>query len=140
MKAAGWPVAELFDRPLAGLFSVEPLVDSASRSPSVLNGGLDKVNPLFWVTILAAASAIDLYQINLANDNKKDYFPGNLGFDPLGLYPKDKEGQLRMQQKEIKNGRLAMIAITAFAVQEYVSNVGVVEETPFFFKPFLGLF
>ena len=28
-----------------------------------------------------------------------------------------------------------MIAITAFAVQEFVSKVGVVDETPMFFKP-----
>jgi len=116
------------------------VVDAAGRSPSVLNGGLDKVNPLFWVTILAVASVIDVYQINRANENQEDYFPGNLGFDPLELFPQTKEGQLRMQMKEIRNGRLAMIAITAFAAQEYVSNLGVVNETPAFFKPFFGLF
>ncbi|KAG7338220.1 chlorophyll A-B binding protein [Nitzschia inconspicua] len=38
-----------------------------------------------------------------------DYFPGNLNFDPLGLYPKDKKGQLEMQAKEIRNGRLARL-------------------------------
>ena len=46
-------------------------------------------------------------------------------------------GRKRMQLAEIKHGRLAMIAITAFAVQEYVSKVPVVKETPFFFKPLL---
>jgi Chlorophyll A-B binding protein len=40
-----------------------------------------------------------------------------------------------MQLKEIKNGRLAMIAITAFSVQEFVSKIGVVDETPIFFMP-----
>ena len=75
-------------------------------------------------------------QINKANSDP-DYTPGNLGFDPLGLYPKDEEGQKQMLAKELRNGRLAMIAITAFAVQEYVTNSGVVDQTPFFFK-FLG--
>ena len=42
-----------------------------------------------------------------------------------------------MQTAELKNGRLAMIAITAFAVQEAVTKLGVVDETPIFFKPLL---
>lgn len=113
LQAAGWPVAELFDRPLAKVFGADPVVDSVSRSPSVLNGGLDKVNPLFWVTIILAASAIDIFQINVANDeSNEDYFPGNIGFDPLELYPVTQAGREKMQMKEIRNGRLAMIAST----------------------------
>lgn len=106
-------MAELFDRPLAKVFGADPVVDSVSRSPSVLNGGLDKVNPLFWVTIILAASAIDIFQINVANDeSNEDYFPGNIGFDPLELYPVTQAGREKMQMKEIRNGRLAMIAST----------------------------
>jgi len=51
------------------------------------------------------------------------------------LYPKDEKGKKWMQTAEIKNGRLAMIAITAFAAQEFVSHVAIIDETPFFFKP-----
>ena len=51
------------------------------------------------------------------------------------LYPKDEEGQAWYQLAEIKNGRLAMIAIVAFAVQELVTQTGVVDATPVFFKP-----
>jgi len=40
-----------------------------------------------------------------------------------------------MQLAEIKNGRLAMISIFGFAIQEFVSKSGVVDETPFFFFP-----
>ena len=40
-----------------------------------------------------------------------------------------------METAEIKNGRLAMIAITAFAFQELVTQTGVVNETPLFFRP-----
>jgi len=40
-----------------------------------------------------------------------------------------------MQLAEIKNGRLAMIAIFGFAIQEFVLKSGVVDETPFFFLP-----
>jgi len=36
---------------------------------------------------------------------------------------------------EIKHGRLAMLAVLGFALQEYVTKMGVVDETPFFFFP-----
>jgi hypothetical protein len=40
---------------------------------------------------------------------------GDLGFDPLGLAPKDDPVAWKeMQTKELNNGRLAMIAIAAF--------------------------
>merc|ERR1712006_73936 len=57
------------------------------------------------------------------------------GFDPLGLYPKDEAGKMEMQEKEMIHGRVAMVAIVAFAAQEFVSKVPVTRETPFFFEP-----
>jgi len=135
LAAAGWPLSELWDKKVASLFGLPALVDSGDRAPSLLNGGLGKVSPVYWIGVLILAGAIDIFGITRARSNTQDYFAGNLGFDPLGLYPKEKQGQLDMQLKEIKNGRLAMIAITAFAFQEFVSKVGVVDETPIFFKP-----
>ena len=135
LAAAGWPVSELFDAKLAKLFGMTPIVDAADRAPSVLNGGLGKVSPVYWVACLAGAAAIDLYGIMKAS-KKTGYTPGDLGFDPLGVFPDDAEGQQWMETAEIKNGRLAMIAITAFAFQELVTKIGVVDETPLFFKPF----
>ena len=112
-----------------------PALDTADRVPSILNGGLGKISPLYWIGCIGVAAAIDLFGTSQAQKSAAGYFPGNLGFDPLGLYPKDAEGQKNMQLKEIKNGRLSMIAITAFAVQEAVTKLGVVDETPIFFKP-----
>lgn len=143
LAAAGWPLSELWDRSLASMFGLDPVVDAANRAPSILNGGLGKVTPVYWVACLGAAAAIDLYQISKADSLKGDdnyRFPGDLKFDPLGLYPKDTEGQKRMQTAEIKNGRLAMIAITGFAVQEFVQGSAVVDQTPLFFQPFGGIF
>ncbi len=45
----------------------------------------------------------------------------------------------KKKDAELNNGRLAMIAITAFAIQESVSSSGVIQETPQFFQ-FLGGF
>lgn len=38
-----------------------------------------------------------------------------------------------MELAEIKHGRLAMLAITAYAAQEFISGIPVVQQTPFFF-------
>ena len=40
-----------------------------------------------------------------------------------------------MRTSELKNGRLAMMAITGMAIQEAVFKKPVVEQTPIFFKP-----
>jgi hypothetical protein len=132
---AGWPLSEVLDKKIAAALSLPPILDGSDRAPSLLNGGLGKISPLYWVVTLLAAAAIDFYGIQRSNNNAPGYFPGNLGFDPLGVYPKDAQGQKWMQLAEIKNGRLAMVAITAFAFQEFVTKSGVVDQTPIFFKP-----
>merc|ERR1719183_1207632 len=109
------------------------MLAAADRVPSLLNGGLGKVSPLYWGIVIGLSAAIDLYGIS--RQGTAGYIPGDLGFDPLGLYPKSPEERKDMQLKEIKNGRLAMIAVTGFAIQEAVKGVGVIDETPFFFKP-----
>ena len=53
---------------------------------------------------------------------RPDYSPGDLGFDPLGLKPKDAAGLKTMQTKEINNGRLAMIACAGIVGQELVTG------------------
>lgn len=129
LAAAGWPLSELFDKKLASLTGLPAILDKTDRAPSVLNGGLGKISPAYWAVCLLGAAAIDLYGIKKAS-NEPGYFPGNYQFDPLGMYPKDAEGQKRMQLAEIKNGRLAMIAITGFAIQELATKTGVVDATP----------
>lgn len=49
---------------------------------------------------------------------KPDYYPGDLGFDPLGLKPSDPKELKKMQEKEIANGRLGMLAAAGFLAQE----------------------
>jgi len=144
LAAAGWPVSELFDRKITDVIDADfgltlsPLVDGSDRVPSLLNGGLDHVSPYFWGFCLGLTAAIDLKGIRnsrYADDDDGTYLPGDYGFDPLRMYPTDEEGQERMQLAEIKHGRLAMLAVVGFATQEFVSQVGVVDETPAFFNP-----
>ena len=53
---------------------------------------------------------------------RPNYTPGDLGFDPLSLKPKDEAGLFAMQEKELRNGRLAMIAIAGMTVQELTTG------------------
>ena len=53
---------------------------------------------------------------------KEDYYPGDLGFDPLGLKPTNTVELKEMQTKELNNGRLAMIAVAGMVGQELASG------------------
>ena len=53
---------------------------------------------------------------------KSSYEPGNLGFDPLKLLPTSLQAASSMREKELNNGRLAMIASAGFVGQELVTG------------------
>merc|ERR1712176_1680404 len=53
---------------------------------------------------------------------RDDYYPGDIGFDPLGLKPEDPAEFAEMQTKELQHGRLAMLAASGMIVQELVTN------------------
>jgi len=135
LAAVGWPLAELFDKSIAGFLGLEPALTSTGASPSLLNGGLDKIEPDYWVIVVAIAGLAELASSDTKEAKGKDYVLGDCGFDPLGLFPEDKDGKFAMQTKEIKHGRIAMMAILGYAVQEALYRIPVTAETPFFFKP-----
>jgi hypothetical protein len=58
---------------------------------------------------------------------RKEYTPGDIGFDPLFLKPTDPEELKIMQTKELQNGRLAMLAAAGFMAQELVDGQGILE-------------
>jgi len=50
------------------------------------------------------------------------YFPGDVGFDPLGLKPTDPDEFAEMATKELQHGRLAMLAAAGFMAQELINH------------------
>lgn len=138
LAAVGWPLAELFDRKLAYMFDMRPLLVFQDRVPSVLNGGLDRTPAVYWAAVLGVAFAIETLgslRENSANSKGIEMTPGDLGFDPLGLAGKTKEDRFYQMEAELFNGRLAMLAITSFALQEWWTSNSVVNLFPVFFKP-----
>eukprot|EP00529_Nitzschia_sp_RCC80_P001404 CAMPEP_0113482988 /NCGR_PEP_ID=MMETSP0014_2-20120614/23202_1 /TAXON_ID=2857 /ORGANISM="Nitzschia sp." /LENGTH=237 /DNA_ID=CAMNT_0000376521 /DNA_START=120 /DNA_END=833 /DNA_ORIENTATION=- /assembly_acc=CAM_ASM_000159 len=53
---------------------------------------------------------------------REKYYPGDIGFDPIGLKPTNADDFANMQAKELSNGRLAMIAAAGMCVQEQVTH------------------
>jgi hypothetical protein len=89
----------------------------------------------FWPAVVAAIAIPEIFSVftfeNPAEQNpfngeywkmKADHVPGDLGFDPLGLKPTDPKELKEMQNKELNNGRLAMIAAAGMIAQELVTG------------------
>ena len=138
LAAVGWPLAELFDKPLAQTFGLKPLLVFRDQVPSVLNGGLDRTPAAFWVSLLGLTVAIEFFGImreRSAMSQDKQMTPGDLGFDPLGLAANVNDRKY-LADAELFQGRLAMLAITSFVFQEWWYDNAIVNQFPIFFKPF----
>jgi hypothetical protein len=53
---------------------------------------------------------------------RDSYYPGDIGFDPLGLKPDNFEEFSAMSTKELQHGRLAMLAVAGIVAQELVNG------------------
>jgi hypothetical protein len=129
LAAVGWPLSEILQPRLAAMVGMEPILTPAGQVPSVLNGGLGNVPPLFWVGAFGLAAVLELQSLDR---EKAGASPGDLGFDPLGF------SSDAMANAELANGRVAMLAITGFAIQEVLYNLAIINETPVFFRPLLS--
>jgi hypothetical protein len=74
---------------------------------------IDPFPQKFWFGLAVACGFAELFAYP---DRSKA--PGDLGFDPLGLKPKNDKEFMEIQNKELNNGRLAMIAMAGIYAQE----------------------
>lgn len=94
---------------------------------------------LFWLSFIILISKLE---IDRANDCyvepwdvpynrpgliRVEHVPGDIQFDPLNLKPKTYIDYITMQNKELQNGRLAMIASSGFLAQEAIDHKGIIE-------------
>jgi hypothetical protein len=106
LAAFGWPASEVLN--------FGKLVTGDGRAPSLLNGGLGNVNGVYWALVLALGAYWESKGLDKKFGKQDDYLPGMLGFDPLGA------DSPSMRNAEITNGRVAMVAITLFALEEAI--------------------
>lgn len=115
LAALGWPISEALHPTLAKAAALPSTVAAhGGLAPSVLNGGLGAVPVTFWVAALGATIVIELTALERRATGGA---PGDLGWDPLKL------NSPAMAEYELAHGRLAMLAITAFAAQEFVTKL-----------------
>jgi len=89
----------------------------------------------FWPAVIAAIAIPELFSVFTFKDPtnylsgggplwmmNEDRVPGDLGYDPLGIKPTDPAEFREMQNKEINNGRLAMIATAGMIAQELATG------------------
>merc|ERR1719163_1668426 len=111
LAAFGWPLSEVLN--------FGKLLTDDGRAPSLLNGGLGEVNGVYWAAVVATAVYWESKGLDLQYGKKTDYLPGVLGFDPLG------GDSPAMRNAEILNGRVAMVAITVFALEEALTKAAI---------------
>merc|ERR1712174_131695 len=113
------------------------LFDAQVSGPAITH--LTQVPTAFWIILLISIGAAEQYRAVAAFEDPKDvpdaepglmragHFPGDIGFDPLGLKPEDPEEFEKMVTKELQNGRLAMLAAAGFMAQELADGKGIIE-------------
>jgi len=141
LAALAWPVQELL-HPVISRALRDPilLTETGGRSPSVLNGGLEQGTiPIFLAATAALIAAVDLKSLKLKEEQGDAYIPGDFGFDPLNLLPQNAsiEQKRDIMTKELNNGRLAMMAVLAYVVQEKVTGLPIIESSKFLFEPII---
>jgi len=130
LAAVGWPASEKLQPYLSGKFGLPDLLAKGEKAPSLVNGGLENINPFFFVGILAFTAFVETEVLNKVK-KRENRQPGDLGFDPLGFSKGKPEAVKRdYQLKELQNGRLAMLAVVGYVAEEYVNKLNVLTETP----------
>ncbi len=126
LASVGWPLSEKYHPYLSNLINKENLLAVGGKAPSLLNGGLEKINPAFFMMIIILSTTIESLAISKKYD--KDIIPGDLAFDPLKLYStKDVKTKRELELKELNNGRLAMIAITYYVISEFITKMPIIK-------------
>merc|ERR1712019_266106 len=102
----------------------------------LLGGGIDAQAPayLLGTPFVQETSIAQFWPLALgalfAEETRHEYnrklnpsaAPGDYGWDPLGMKPKDAKGMKELQNKELNNGRLAMFASAGIIAQEMLEG------------------
>ena len=118
-----YPAQELI-QPLASQALNLPNGLSGGLSPSLVNGGLDIATLVLFAGL---ASGLELYKLTLKRPMDGASTPGDYGWRVLLSKNSsiEDEEMIRLQEGEIWNGRLAMMAVLGYVVQEAITGQAV---------------
>lgn len=96
----------------------EGLTSVTAHDALVQYGGMGQL--FLWIGLFESLNTISLMQM-LYEDSGRE--PGDFGLDPLGfLAGKSEEEVYRMKLRELKNGRLAMLAFSGVVTQSVLTQ------------------
>ena len=111
------------------------LFDAQVTGPAINH--FQQVPETFWLLLGAFIFFAETSRVQIAWQDpfvadrlflqKEDHIPGDYNFDPLGLGAKQTEEKLEdRKMRELNNGRLAMVSITAMVTQELVTGLNLI--------------
>lgn len=136
LATVGWLSSEELQGALARRLGLPDDLAPGELAPSLVNGGLGNLPTWFLPTVFLVSAWIEYVPQNNREDLLKykpqpGRVPGNLAFDPLGLQgtlAAQGYGIVRLHNAEVKHGRAAMLGITGFVLQEFITKIPVVRE------------
>lgn len=120
LAALGMIVNEYFTFPF---YAGAPKLAAVIHSWGVQQGSMNQL--LFWISMFEVIIGVPavIQMVSLDSPRK----PGEFAFDPLGLGANPATYK-RYQTAEIKNGRLAMIAIGGLLHQEFLTQMTPIQQ------------
>eukprot|EP00571_Detonula_confervacea_P000474 CAMPEP_0172316024 /NCGR_PEP_ID=MMETSP1058-20130122/26998_1 /TAXON_ID=83371 /ORGANISM="Detonula confervacea, Strain CCMP 353" /LENGTH=440 /DNA_ID=CAMNT_0013030243 /DNA_START=39 /DNA_END=1361 /DNA_ORIENTATION=- len=124
LAAAIWPLQEILDR----LF----IPDSFGSMTVIYGGPTLPFLPLIMTFIMLNLGYLDIYSSEIKRNESGDAFlPGECFWDPLCILVGTPDSMKRnMQEREILNGRAAMIAVAAYIFEEAMTHKPIVSLPP----------
>lgn len=132
IAAVAWPLQEKLNPLLAARFHLPNLVaETGGLSPSVLNGGLEQAWVASGVVIFATLmSLVEKQGLRIKKSDGENWVPGDYG--TLRIAEPGTEQFTSLAEGETWNGRIAMLAILAYVVQEAATKIPTATTIPFF--------
>lgn len=133
--------AEIIHPKLAIMLYSDNLLANKELVPSLLNGNLCKIHPLFYIFTLSYVMLFELNHLidisDLTAVNKKKV-EKNYIFDPLNIYNgKNEIEKNKIKDIEINFGRIAMILSSFFTYYEYITKKSIINNEILHIYPWL---
>lgn len=96
----------------------EGLTSVTAHDALVQQGAMSQI--FLWISIIESLATVSLIQMMYEDSGRE---PGDFGLDPLGFLTDKTEDEVeRMKLRELKNGRLAMLAFSGVVTQSVLTQ------------------